>query len=134
MNYKSQTDQDHPPSSRPHLIRHPSKFLDLLDRTNITLMRLDPLSISLQLRVFGRVELVAGRDDGVRHQDVGGGQRGAAQVLAVVWGRGQLRLEEAEVRGEVVVQVEVVDFVGDAAGDGLDEEGDGGLADVCQDG
>lgn len=37
-------------------------------------------------------------------------------------------------RGEVVVQVEVVDFVGDAAGDGLDEEGDGGLADVCQDG
>ena len=94
-------------------------------------MRLDPLSVSLQLRVFGRVELVAGRDDGVRHQDVGGGQRGAAHV---VWGRGQLRLEEAEVRGEVVVQVEVVDFVGDAAGDGLDEEGDGGLADVCQDG
>jgi hypothetical protein len=73
-------------------------------------MGLDPLSVSLQLRMLDCVELVAGRDDGVGHQDVGGGQRGAAQVLAVVWRRGQLRLEEAEVRGEVVVQVQVVDL------------------------
>lgn len=34
-------------------------------------------------------------------------------------------------RGVVVEQVEAVDFVGDAARDGLDEEGDGGVADVC---
>jgi hypothetical protein len=73
-------------------------------------MGLDPLSVSLQLRMLDCVELVAGRDDGVGHQDVGGGQRGAAQVLAVVWRRGQLRLEEAEVCGEVVVQVQVVDL------------------------
>lgn len=91
---------------------------------------LDPRSISLELRELVRVDLVARRDDREGHQDVGGRQGGAAEVLAVVWRRRQLRLEEAKVRGVVLGQVHAVDFVGDAARHGLDEEGDRRVADV----
>jgi len=120
-----------PTPSRSHFIRHARNFFNLLNAGNVAFVSLHPGSVSLQLRELVRIDFLVGCDDGEGHQDVGGGQRGATKVLSVVRRRGQLRLQEAEVRGEVVVQVHVVDFVGDAAGYGLDEEGDGRVADVC---
>lgn len=87
---------------------------------------------SLKLRVLACIDARASGNEGEGHQNVGSSQLGAAEELAIVRRRSKLRLQEREVRGVVVEQVEAVDFVGDAAGDRLDEEGNGGAADVFQ--
>jgi hypothetical protein len=115
---------------RPQLIWHPSKLFNLLDTVLVALMGLYSRRISLQLGELLGVDLRASRDDGKRHQDVGSGEGGTAEVLAIVGRRGELGFQEAEVGGVVCREVGGVDFVGDAAGDGLDEEGDGSVTDV----
>lgn len=93
-------------------------------------MLLNPLHILHQSRILLLVNPGLRRNERVRHEDVGAGDLRAADELATVGRRSKLRVEEREVRGVVVEEVESVDFVGDAARDGLDEEGDGGVSDV----
>lgn len=93
-------------------------------------MFLNPLHILHQRRILLFIDPRLGGNERVGHKDVGAGELGAAEELSTVGGRGELGVEEGEVRGIVVEEVEGVDFVGDAARDGLDEEGDRGGADV----
>jgi len=87
--------------------------------------------ICLQLREFLSVNLATGRDDGEGHQDIGSCERSTAKILAVVRRRRELGVKEAKVSFVVRVEVHAVDLVGDSTSDGLNEEGDWGVADVC---
>lgn len=96
----------------------------------MTLVLLYSLGVSFQLRVLLSVDLAGGRNDRERQQDVRSGERSTAEILAIIRRRSKLRFQEGEVGGVVLGQVRAVDLVGNTASDRLDEEGDGGVADV----
>lgn len=130
MHFSHSTSPNHPTLSRPKLISLPRNLLNLLNTGHMTLMLFNPLHILHQRRILLFINPRLGGNERVRHEDIGAGDLRATEELATVGGRGELGVEEGEVRGVVVEEVEGVDFVGDAARHGLDEEGDGGGADV----
>jgi hypothetical protein len=91
---------------------------------------LDPSRICLQFGEFLRVHPAAGGNDGEGQQDVGSRERSTAKILAIVWRRGELGLQEAKVRGVVFGQVRLVYLVRNASRDRFNEERDRGVADV----
>jgi hypothetical protein len=77
-------------SLRPQLVRHSSELLHLLDAVLVTLMGLDPCSISLQLRELLGIHFSTSGNDRKRQQDVGGSEGSTAEILSVVRGRCEL--------------------------------------------
>ena len=88
-------------------------------------MRLQPLYIRLQLRKSRCGNAIFARHKWETEQDVCGREVFAAEKFAIVWGGGELRLQEFELGLQVLVEEGVFDFGGDGAGYGFDEEGYG---------
>lgn len=102
-----------------------SDLLNLLHTPQVHLVLLQLLGVRLELGEGANLRLLLlAHDEGEAHEDVGGREVLAAQTLAAIRRAREKGLQVAEVFGEVGVEVERVYPAGDAAGDGLQEEGD----------
>jgi len=106
-----------------------TRLLHPLRSTHIPIPLLQPPHVFIQLgvtRLTQREPLRRALKSKVNH-DIRSGQLVAAEELALARRVDEVVLEEVEVRLQLWIDEAGVDLAGDAVGDGLEEEGDGGV-------
>ncbi|KAG2010879.1 hypothetical protein GB937_007423 [Aspergillus fischeri] len=111
--------------------RLPLNPLHLLNSPSVPLLILNHPRISIQPRILPPRDdrKIQRRNNRNTHLDIRSRQPRTTQKRPFLRGRRQLVLEEAEMGAEFLIQELGADFAGDEAGDGFDEEGDGGVFD-----
>lgn len=116
-------------SNLQHALKLALNLHNLLTSPLISLGSLHLLQVGPRLGICRLREICASscRHERETHQDICGRELLAAEIVAR--GRRHLAFQEGELRGDVAIDVGIVQAVSNAVGDGFDEEWDGRGAD-----